>query len=605
MMESSSADFIFQNGKLTTLDSDRPHASAVAVQAGKFLAVGSDTDVQRFRGAGTQVIDLKGRCVIPGLNDSHLHLIRGGLNYNMELRWDGVPSLADALRMLKEQARRTPPPQWVRVVGGWTEQQFGERRMPTLEEINEATGETPCFVLHLYDRAWLNAAALRVCGYTKDTPNPPGGEIQRDSKGLTGLLIARPNANILYSTLAKAPKLNPDDASNSTRHFMREMNRLGLTSAIDAGGGFQNYPDDYRVIEQLVSNGDATVRLAYNLFTQRPKQELDDFNKWVKMTKPGAGNDYYRMNGAGEMLVFSAADFEDFLEPRPDLGASMEAELKLVVRTLVENRWPFRLHATYNESITRMLNVFEAINNEIPFDGLHWFFDHAETIDDRNIERVGKLGGGIAIQHRMAYQGEYFVDRYGAAAARRTPPVRRMLEMGVPVGAGSDATRVASYNPWVALYWLTTGRTVGGMALYGESNLLSREEALRLYTQGSGWFSAEQDSKGTISAGQLADFAALSADYFSVPDEAVKHIESVLTVVGGKVVYGAEEFSRLSPPLPPISNDWSPVRYYGGYHREERPALATHRISAHSCMRHERGGFALWPGWTGCDCFAF
>jgi len=148
----------------------------------------------------------------------------------MELRWDGVPSLSDALRMLKEQARRTPPPQWVRVVGGWTEQQFAERRMPTLEEINEATGETPCFILHLYDRAWLNAAALRVCGYTKDTPNPSGGEIQRDSKGLTGLLIARPNANILYSTLAKAPKLNPDDASNSTRHFMREMNRLLRTA---------------------------------------------------------------------------------------------------------------------------------------------------------------------------------------------------------------------------------------------------------------------------------------------------------------------------------------------------------------------------------------
>ena len=605
-MESTPAEFIFQNGKFSTLDSRRPQASAVAVQAGKFLAVGSDTDVQRFRGAGTQLVDLNGRCVIPGLNDSHLHLIRGGLNFNMELRWDGVPSLADALRMLKEQARRTPPPQWVRVVGGWTEQQFAERRMPLLEEINEATGETPCFVLHLYDRAWLNAAALRVCGYTKETANPPGGEIQHDSKGNpTGLLIARPNANILYSTLAKAPKLNPDDASNSTRHFMREMNRLGLTSAIDAGGGFQNYPDDYRVVEQLANNGDITVRLAYNLFTQRPKQELDDFGKWVKMTKPGAGNDFYRMNGAGEMLVFSAADFEDFLEPRPDLAASMEAELKPVVETLVRNRWPFRLHATYNESIARMLNTFEAVNNDIPFDGLHWFFDHAETIDDRNIERVRKLGGGIAIQHRMAYQGEYFVDRYGAAAARRTPPVRRMLEMGVPVGAGSDATRVASYNPWVALYWLTTGRTVGGMALYGESNLLSREEALRLYTHGSGWFSSEQDRKGTISAGQMADFAALSADYFSAPDEAVKHIESVLTVVGGKVVYGAEEFSRLSPPLPPVSSDWSPVRYYGGYHRDKQAVPATSRILAHSCARHERGGFALWPGWSGCDCFAF
>jgi predicted amidohydrolase YtcJ len=611
------ADLILHNGKLATLDRGCPRATAAAVRDGRFVAVGSDADVlgsgSMLRGPETQVIDLQGRTVSPGLNDSHLHLIRGGLNFNMELRWDGVPSLSDALYMLREQARRTPPPQWVRVVGGWTEQQFAERRMPTLEEINEATGETPCFILHLYDRAWLNAAALRICGYTRDTPNPPGGEIQRDAAGnLTGLLIARPNANILYSTLAKAPKLNPEDATNSTRHFMREMNRLGLTSAIDAGGGFQNYPEDYRIVENLAKSGETTVRLAYNLFTQRPKQEKDDFARWVQMTKPGHGDSFYRVNGAGEMLVFSAADFEDFLEPRPDLPPNMEAELEQVVRILVANRWPFRLHATYNESITRMLNVFENVNREIPFGGLHWFFDHAETIEDRNIERVRQLGGGIAIQHRMAYQGEYFVERYGAEAARRTPPVRRMLELGVPVGAGTDATRVASYNPWVSLYWLTTGRTVGGMALYGESNLLTREEALRLYTQGSSWFSTEQDAKGSIAVGQLADLTALSADYFSVADEEIKKIESVLTVVGGKVVHAAEEFETLNPPLPPVSNDWSPVRYYGGYYSERRSPVAAAAVSrghvcghSHAHSHAGRQGFELWPGWGGCDCFAF
>ena len=385
------------------------------------------------------------------------------------------------------------------------------------------------------------------------------------------------------------------------------MNRLGLTSAIDAGGGYQNYPDDYKIVQELARRGEITVRLAYDLFTQRPKQEKDDFAAWVRMTKPGDRDDYYRMNGAGEMLVFSAADFEDFLEPRPDLPAPMESELDEVVRVLVSNRWPFRLHATYNESITRMLNVFEAVNRDFPFEGLHWFFDHAETIDDRNIERIRRLGGGIAIQHRMEYQGEYFVERYGAAAARGAPPVRRMLETGVPVGAGTDATRVASYNPWVTLYWLTTGKTVGGTPLYGESNLLSREEALRLYTQGSSWFSSEEGRKGTIAAGQLADLSVLSADYFSVPDEDIKHLESVLALVGGKVVYGATEFSRLSPPLPPISSDWSPVRYYGGYHNIRSAASAMTRNAARKrvCHQNAREPFALWPGSTGCDCFAF
>ncbi len=326
------ADSIIIKGRIATIDEKRSFAQAVAIKGGRFIAVGSDQEIMAYKGEKTKVIDAGGRTVIPGLNDSHLHTIRGGLNYNMELRWDGVPSLADALRMLREQAQRTPPPQWVRVVGGWTEFQFAERRMPTLDEINEVAPETPVFVLHLYDRAFLNGAALRAVGYTKDTPDPPAGEIQRDGKGNpTGLIVAKPNAYILYATLAKGPKLSYEDQMNSSRQFMRELNRLGLTSVIDAGGGFQNYPEDYGVITDLAKQGLITTRIAYNLFTQRPKLEFDDFSKWIKMVKPGQGDGFFRMNGAGEMLVFSAADFEDFLEPRPDLVPTLEAELKKVV----------------------------------------------------------------------------------------------------------------------------------------------------------------------------------------------------------------------------------------------------------------------------------
>jgi predicted amidohydrolase YtcJ len=549
------------------------------------------------------LIDLGGRTAIPGLNDSHLHIIRGGLNYNLELRWDGVPSLADALRMLKEQARRTPYPQWVRVVGGWSALQFAERRLPTLDELNEVAPDTPVFILHLYDRALLNQAAVRAIGYTKNTPEPPGGMIERDKAGHpTGLLIAKPNALILYATLAKGPKLAYEDQINSSRHFMRELNRLGVTSVVDAGGGYQNYPDDYAVVNDLARQNELTVRIAYNLFTQRPKQERDDFAKWVQMTKPGEGNAYYRMNGAGEMLAFSAADFEDFLEPRPDLVPTMEQELKDVVTLLVHNRWPFRLHATYDESITRFLNVFEAVNREVPFSGLHWFFDHAETITPENIERVKALGGGVAIQHRMAYQGEYFIDRYGTNAAAQSPPITRLLEMGVPVGAGTDGTRVASYNPFVSLYWLVTGRTVGGTQLYPESNRLSRMEALRLYTVGSAWFSNEENTKGALVPGQFADLAVLSADYFSVPEEHIKRLESVLTVVGGKVVYGTGEFARHAPPPLPIRPQWSPISVYPGY-RSSWPEPQSQQPPAVFSMPSSRmGGGVLWP--LRCDCFA-
>ena len=271
-------DMILYRGLFTTLDRSNPTASAVAIENGSFEAVGSDQEIMKLRGPSTKVIDLRGRRVLPGLMDNHLHIIRGGLNFNMELRWDGVWSLADAMSMLKKQVAITPPPQWVRVVGGFTEHQFAEKRLPTIQELNAVAPDTPVFLLHLYDRAILNAAALRAVGYTKDTPAPPGGEIVRDARGNpTGLLLANPNAAILYATLAKGPKLPFEYQLNSTRHFMRDLNRLGVTGAIDAGGGFQNYPEDYAVIQQLADEGQLTIRLAYNLFTQKPQGEKDDF----------------------------------------------------------------------------------------------------------------------------------------------------------------------------------------------------------------------------------------------------------------------------------------------------------------------------------------
>lgn len=626
------ADLILFNGKIHSFNAETPNVTAVAIKDGKFIAVGNDSNVMEFAAETTKIIDLKNRRVVPGINDSHIHLIRGGLNYNLELRWDGVPSLADALRILKEQVDRTPNPQWVRVVGGWSEFQFAERRMPTLEEINAIAPETPVFILHLYDRAIMNRAALKAVGYNKNTPAPPGGHIERDANGEpTGLIIATPNAMILYSTLAKGPTLSYEHQINSTRQFMKELNRFGITSVIDAGGGFQNFPDDYKVVNELNEKKQLTVRIAYNLFTQKPKHEFEDFEDWIDTVKLYQGDDMYRHNGAGEMLVFSAADFEDFLQPRPDLPENMEAELEKVVRLLVENRWPFRLHATYNESITRFLNVFEKINQEIPFNGLPWIFDHAETIDERNIERVKNLGGGIAVQSRMAYQGEYFTDRYGAKAAESTPPIKKMIEMEVPVGAGSDATRVSSYNPWVSMYWMTAGKTVGGLQLYNESRL-SRETALELYTRGSAWFSQEQAKKGDIKTGMFADLVVLDRDYFTIDDEDIKKIEADLTIVDGKIVYANGDFSSFSPPHIPILPDWSPTNIYNGYpvrsslqsaieknaKETAKPGLTS---QVHSCSgscdvhahSHDIARMSNVPvnnynafwGALGCSCFAF
>ena len=619
MTNATMPDLILHGGAITTLDRANPTAEAVAIKDGRFVAVGSDPEIMPLAGSATTVVDLKGRSALPGLIDNHLHIIRGGLNFNMELRWDGVHSLADAMVMLKRQVALTPPPQWVRVVGGFTEHQFAEKRLPTIAELNAAAPETPVFLLHLYDRAILNAAALRAVGYTKDTPNPPGGEIVRATAGTpTGLLLAKPNAGILYATLAKGPKLPFDYQVNSTRHFMRELNRLGVTGAIDAGGGFQNYPEDYAVVQKLADAGQLTIRLAYNLFTQKPKAEKQDFLNWTKTSKYKQGDDYFRHNGAGEMLVFSAADFEDFRQPRPDMPPEMEAELEAVVRVLAENRWPWRLHATYDETIARALDVYERVDRDIPLGGLHWFFDHAETISDRSIDRIAALGGGIAIQHRMAYQGEYFVERYGSHAAERTPPFARMLEKGVKVSAGTDATRVASYNPWVALAWLVTGRTVGGLSLYPRRTCLDRETALRMWTENVTWFSGDEGKKGRIAVGQLADLIVPDRDYFACSEDEIAGTTSDLTMVGGRIVYASGDFARFDGAAPPPAMpDWSPVRRFGGYGAWGDPGQAAvqRRVAAdHGCAAHAHGAMGAAPavadlrafwGALGCSCWAF
>ena len=620
-------DLIFHRGPITTLDSQNPVANAVGITDGRFSAVGRDKDVMALAGPDTRVVDLKGRRVLPGLIDNHMHIIRGGLNFNMELRWDGVRSLADAMSMLKRQVAVTPPPQWVRVVGGFTEQQFAEKRLPSIDELNAVAPDTPVFILHLYDRALLNGAALRAVGYDRNTPAPPGGEIIRDDAGNpTGLLLAKPNAGILYATLAKGPKLPHDYQVNSTRHFMRELNRLGITGAIDAGGGFQNYPEDYAVIQELADAGQLTIRVAYNLFTQKPKAEREDFLHWTKTSTYKQGTDYFRHNGAGEMLVFSAADFEDFRQPRPDMASEMEGDLEGVVRVLAENRWPWRLHATYDETISRALDVFERVDQDIPLAGLNWFFDHAETISDASIDRIAALGGGIAVQHRMAYQGEYFVERYGHSAAEATPPVAKMLDRGVKVSAGTDATRVASYNPWVSLAWLITGRTVGGMQLYPRANCLDRETALRMWTENVTWFSNEVGKKGRIQAGQLADLIVPDRDFFSCPESEIADTISDLTVVGGKVVYAAGDFANLDTPPPPAMPDWSPVRTFKGYAAwGERPGQAEAVVSrtaaatcgcANDCTLHGHAHATAWSaklpisdlksfwGALGCACWA-
>lgn len=561
-------DIILTNARITTQDPARPEAEAIAIKDGVVTAVGTDTEVRASAGPGTRVIDAAGRRVIPGLNDSHLHATRGGKFYTLELRWDGVESLERGLEMIREQAARTPEGQWVRVVGGWSPHQFRERRTPTIAELNAAAPDTPTLVVYLYSMGFLNRAGAAALGITPETLAPKGGRFEFVDGGV--ILHASPNPMILYGTIARLPGLSPADQVNSTIHFYRELNRFGLTSAVDPGGGGHAYPADYTATTTLASDTQGlTIRISNYLFAQKAGSEVADIRVWTDRERIGIDRAVGLLNGfvirgAGENLVWSAGDFENFLADRPELAPEMEADLESAVRLLAEKQWPIRIHATYDESISRILDVFERVFAETGYTA-RWAIDHAETVSPANLARIRRLGGGIAVQNRMAFAGEAFVDRYGPEAASHAPPLRAMLDAGIPVGAGTDATRVSSYNPWLSIHWLVTGETVGGTALASPENRLTREEALSLFTVGSAWFSGEEAIKGRLAPGQLADLAVLSADYLTVPEDQIRQIESVLTIVGGRIVHASGDFGAHAPALPPVAPTWSPVATFGGF----------------------------------------
>ncbi|HTO03992.1 MAG TPA: amidohydrolase [Opitutus sp.] len=571
------ADLIVTNAKVHTADPQRTEATAFAIANGIFLAVGSDSDLARLRGPQTRLIDAQGRTIIPGLNDSHCHAVRAGRFYNLELRWDGVESLERALSMVREQAQRTPQGQWVRVIGGWSPHQFKEKRMPTVKELNDAAPNTPTFILFLYSQGMINQAAVQALGLDKNTPNPEGGRFEFVDGG--AILHAEPNPLILYQMIAKPPQLSAEDQINSTLHFNREMNRLGMTSAIDAGGGGHAFPKDYSGSQAVARDGQMSVRIGYYLFAQNAGKEAEDFRRWTSDYEAGKneakGLEHgLELEGGGEFLSHAVGDWENFMADKPDITKRPNAEASLheIATILVKNNWPLRQHATYGESVKLIMDVFERVKTEQGKFSPRWAIDHAETIRDEELRRIKAMGGGIAIQNRMAYAGEYFIERYGKDAARYAPPVRKMLELGIPVGAGTDGTRVSSYNPWHSLYWLVSGKTIGGTPQFADDNKLTREEALRLFTANAAWFSQEEDVKGRIAVGQFADFAVLTEDYFSVPEESIKNIESVLTVVAGKVVYAAAPFEKFAPTaLPPVRPAWSPVAHFGGYQNPKRP----------------------------------
>ncbi|HEY5751268.1 MAG TPA: amidohydrolase [Chryseolinea sp.] len=569
------ADLIVFNAKIATGSLSQPEASALAVKRGRIYAVGTDAEILSLKDNNTQLIDAGSKRLIPGLDDVHVHVLNEK-SYNYNLRWDGVPTLQRALEMLSEQARRTPEGQWVKVIGGWSPYQFKENRLPTMEEIRKAVPNRPVIVQYAYNRVFLNDLAMKALGVgTKGFPMLPGTEFEKDKKGkYTGIMHAYTFSFIAMEFMVPQPSF--EEQVNSLTYVINDLNRFGITSIVDAGGS--SYPQAHTPLDVLRRENRLNIRVPFidiQLGDNSGASLIDaEINLITKKSPISPGENLhatmahgYEYEGAGELLRVELHDHENFDKPAVIINKdSMRQHIEEDVIKLVKRRVPFRMHITYNENISPFLDALENVNRKMPFDGLRWSIEHAETITPENIERVKKLGGGIALDDKMALHGDAFIKTHSREEALQTPRLRHLVDSGIPLAMTTDGFRASSFNPWIGISWMITGKSVSGSEILAKDNRLSREEALKLYTSGPAWFVHEENEKGRIVPGNLADFVLLSKDYFTIPDDEIKTISSVLTIVDGRVVFGAQEYSNLAPKLPEALPTWSPIKYFGGYY---------------------------------------
>ena len=538
------ADLVLLNGKVVTVDRDFSIKGAIAIKDGRFAAVGSQRDVRRWMGARTRVVDLGGRTVIPGLIDSHIHATVAGLSWDSQLHWEFTRSLDAGLKQIVAATKEKPVGSWIVVGGGWVPSQFAERRPPTRADLDLAAPKHPVYVQYLRQAAVLNSAALAAAGINRDTPDPTGGKFARDptTGEPTGILQGAAAWEYAYT---KIPRPTLDRIRQSFRNCFRELNRLGLTSAGDlqtTGVTFAHR----RLLADMARTGELTLRLNYYVAPNEPDDKLEQLRTAAAEVKQLMNSDMFRFAGFAETPIRGIGDGDVLSNPQGiTIQAGPKEKFRQLVKFFAESGYNFRLHATQNNTARQLLDVIEEVHRQAPFSRQRIAFAHLEDATAETIARIKKLGGGISVQDRLVLTGELNVELWGELKARHAPPLRAMIDLGVPLGAGTDAFRSANYSPMLSLWWLITGKTVAGTPIRDRSQNVTREEALRMYTLGSAWFTFDEARKGSIEAGKLADLAVLNADYLTVAEDQIRALESVLTLVGGRVVYAAGPFARL------------------------------------------------------------
>ena len=527
------ADLIVTNAKIVTLDAASTVAQALAVREGRIVAVGGNDAVEALVGSATRRLDAGGRTVIPGLIDSHIHAVRAGLTYATEVNWIGARTIGEAMDRLR-QAARARPGSWIIVAGGWSELQFAEKRRPSMAEVMSAVPDNAAYIQLFYSAVLMTPKAQEALGISAGRL-PAGIMAESAASGeatgwFTGTIVS------ISALFDRLPRPSFEDNVAGTQQFFTELNRLGVTGVVDPGG-FSIYPSHYAALQKLWRDKSLSVRVAFSLFAQNVGAEFEEYKNLTQFLPMGYGDDMLRFNGIGERITAGM-----YNNNAPDAAA--KDKFLEIIRWAAKQGLSVTIHWPEDKSVHHLLDLYEEVNKETPIAPLRWSIAHLDNVSSETIVRMKALGIGWTMQDALYLGGDRIVAQAGDAA-RRMPPIVTALRAGLHVGAGTDAHRVASYNPFVALQWMLDGKTVGGLSTRGPDETPSREEALRLYTVGSAWFCFDEMRRGTLENGKLADFVILNQDFMSVPVEQIGATASLLTVVGGKVVYATDVFSNV------------------------------------------------------------
>ena len=527
------ADLIVTNAKIVTLDAASTVAQALAVREGRIVAVGGNDAVEALVGSATRRLDAGGRTVIPGLIDSHIHAVRAGLTYATEVNWIGARTIGEAMDRLR-QAARARPGSWIIVAGGWSELQFAEKRRPSMAEVMSAVPDNAAYIQLFYSAVLMTPKAQEALGISAGRL-PAGIMAESAASGeatgwFTGTIVS------ISALFDRLPRPSFEDNVAGTQQFFTELNRLGVTGVVDPGG-FSIYPSHYAALQKLWRDKSLSVRVAFSLFAQNVGAEFEEYKNLTQFLPMGYGDDMLRFNGIGERITAGM-----YNNNAPDAAA--KDKFLEIIRWAAKQGLSVTIHWPEDKSVHHLLDLYEEVNKETPIAPLRWSIAHLDNVSSETIVRMKALGIGWTMQDALYLGGDRIVAQAGDAA-RRMPPIVTALRAGLDVGAGTDAHRVASYNPFVALQWMLDGKTVGGLSTRGPDETPGREEALRLYTVGSAWFCFDEMRRGTLENGKLADFVILNQDFMSVPVEQIGATASLLTVVGGKVVYATDVFSNV------------------------------------------------------------